>query len=1128
MRLLLVIPLLLIGTLVSAQSYWTKNNVYPVKVGDYWTLANDEAIVLSAAKYDTIISLQDGYNFLCKSKGLWGCISPSGDVNVPFKYSRLIAENGGFIAHQGSQCKLLDSCGYALSKSYIDIQPYKGIYKYKTKQGWGLMESDGEVLVTALYNTIGYFGDFILTEKNSKLGAHKRYTGEKLLDCEWEHVLPVVNHNLIRARKNGVWEYFDYSGAMIDRQNDSIVLMTDGYYKLISENDYRLFKHINQPVHASAEYNYAVLNAKYIAIFDDSARVGVIDSSGSMLIEPRFSNIAIGSKEKDEFIFTASTGKQGTCNLYGDTLIPPSYDAVKFHKDVDSSSYYIITHNGHEGLAIDSGKQILPCKYDGVFVVHNAPYVYLYRNNLYGIADLDSGREILGCSFPDVNVVGRYCVGYNGNNKTVRTSTENLCRNNKNVFISDDLVKLYEGNRVVVYEFDSASNKHIKYDYGAIPSYAVVDSAASIHFNRRYPFGLELSNLSYHVPSEKWGAKYNYRTDWHIRPVAQEIHNSGHVLSLNNTKATRYYHVNRTWKTDKSLDYISAGQAGTFTNKHFVATEFHDAYAFNKLFNHHTKVNLTRIADYSTHYINQLQYCEPDLDYKAKLYKGGKLVLSTVPSPETFGDYYARVFSTYTVFPDSVEVYRELLNDSTYVHPVGGKWSFTQARFRESNRNHWFGTEQFDFTANHQDKYFPFKRNGRFGVVSDSNKIIMPEFYDTLISTDGKSAKFVAAIYNSKEAVYTLSGEKLMDLDDVYAVKSNHFASYDSDGKYRIRNTKAEVVAESDEKIYPLSEVLCYQLNKRELTVLNHDQDTLVKVGADEINRLSDKLYSVHSKNRVGILTASGKWLEKIQYAELDTIDNMIRFVGGGSISMYSMDGENMFNGADDLSFYIKGGLMVTEKRGKVILKNLLSDQQKKLRRTNIHRVHSGGVVLSHNGTYSFITKYNLNRSKEYQEVDNIIEQVVSYMDGNNWIIEDLVSGEKDVSVDGSIWQNGNKISYYSPDGTASISKYRAPSVYKKELIEILHDGRLAGVEKDGKTIIPFEYREGRRVDDYYLMRYPSLWGSVSRFESDKTVPFVHDAVHYSDNRFYTFKSDQLSIYDLDGNKLWPKDLTTK
>lgn len=422
------------------------NNLIPVKKDNKWSLYSFSSRSEIAQKYDYIGNFSDGFATVFNGQtneygdpymGKYGLINREGNLIMPLIYEKIEYFNNdlvrikqeGLWGYADSLGNIIIKCMYLFASDFMDEKAYvyknnlfctidkegnliekvdygskdenengvKIIYvggmdaygyidSYAENCRFGLMNSDGKIILPVIYKYIEYYNEnlySICIEKVSKDGSstERKYgfvdkKGKMLLKPKYNRV-EYLNEDMGKVFLGET----DINGTplkgkygLINGSCKEIVPVKYDFIELVNDSIYKIF------VGELNEYSNP-----------SKGKYGLIDKSGKVIIEPLYDLIIFDSDYLR--IYSGTTdgygdpirGKYGIMTMNGEQIVPVKYEFIgNFYDD----SELVIIHekgdeieknkNGKYGFIDKSGNIIVPPKYDYVENFQNEFAVVAY------------------------------------------------------------------------------------------------------------------------------------------------------------------------------------------------------------------------------------------------------------------------------------------------------------------------------------------------------------------------------------------------------------------------------------------------------------------------------------------------------------------------------------------------------------------------------------------------------------------------------------------------------------------------------------------------------------------------------------------------------------------------------
>jgi hypothetical protein len=251
--------------------------------------------------------------------------------------------------------------------SYDKIEDFRGGYAvYELDGKKGLLDTDGDVVVEAVYDEIEYNG----TDKDSIAVSDGG-------DCF------LINQNGYRTNKADV-EYESF-GILSQKR---VLAEKNGKYGYLDEK-------LNEKIDFIYDDGTAFLND--VAAVRQGEKWALIDKNGEALTEYLYDDVAVNSTgyvSVNEVIWVRQGSTWSLINTKGEAVGTDTYEDVKAF---ESGQYCAVCKDGKWGFADTSGTLVIDCSYEDAKSFTNglAP---VEKSGLWGYVDLDDYLTI-DCEF---------------------------------------------------------------------------------------------------------------------------------------------------------------------------------------------------------------------------------------------------------------------------------------------------------------------------------------------------------------------------------------------------------------------------------------------------------------------------------------------------------------------------------------------------------------------------------------------------------------------------------------------------------------------------------------------------------------------------------------------------------
>ncbi len=283
-----------------------------------------------------------------------------------------------YCVYTGEEYRYLTREGEELTRdTYTKAFPFNEGLACVCKDGkFGYIDLEGETALPFVYDDAEYFKDgFARIVKDSKQGIID-YTGRKIVKPEYIEIERVQSCFL--AQKNEGYDVFDLEGNLLSEQE-----FTDAYIGAI--NDEKVVLH-NQEQDTSGiicqgkvyafDKNYSfreVIPEQKLCIAQENGAYGVIDFQGEAIIPFSYKDISY-CKAGNVFIVQNEDNKTGVLDGsdFSFWRVPCSYDSIR---SLDDGQEVLEVKIGEKyGLINLYGDILLPVSYDRIDVFENGAY----------------------------------------------------------------------------------------------------------------------------------------------------------------------------------------------------------------------------------------------------------------------------------------------------------------------------------------------------------------------------------------------------------------------------------------------------------------------------------------------------------------------------------------------------------------------------------------------------------------------------------------------------------------------------------------------------------------------------------------------------------------------------------
>ncbi len=331
-----------------------------------------------------------------------------------------------------------------LQELAVDIDLFQmKLYPIISNGKYGFMNSQGKLIIPALYNEVGPFQEGLAVVSKEDLFGIIDKKNQVVVDFQFDEILEFVNNRAI-VRKERKYGVIDRLGKLIFPLDfDDISLNDSGLYDAVKEEKnsmYDLNFHVLPYVDGVVEQSFSQwMSIQYPeyefvgdidrtsnrAVVKVSGQLNYIDSTGKLILTSplewfpdalsvaKFSNGFAVFRKKDKFglmdvngksvqkaVYEASgpftgfwpvkdKGNWALLDVKGKVILPFEYDFIRFMPDLG----YLIEREEQFGLLNSMGNMILPVSFSTIKGFEDAYYLVSIEEK-FGLF-LKDGREIL-------------------------------------------------------------------------------------------------------------------------------------------------------------------------------------------------------------------------------------------------------------------------------------------------------------------------------------------------------------------------------------------------------------------------------------------------------------------------------------------------------------------------------------------------------------------------------------------------------------------------------------------------------------------------------------------------------------------------------------------------------------
>lgn len=346
--------------------------------------------VQAVAEYDEVVPCDDARFQWCRKDDYWYFCNADG---VAFQGYRWTEEDFGT-----SYCKFFST---VLSDHRIALC----MGPRQTDQ-WGIIDTDGNIVVEPQYGFIGPFGNGNFVVKQKWNYGVIDPDGNIVIDLKYLDIRYREGDTLYPFWLRGKWGFMDADGNhIIQEQYDEVSYMSNwAWVRIDSKYDVHLKYGIIDP---EGNIIFEPIFDAAPQLYEDYARVqigdkyGIAAPNGSYILDPIYDEIGDWNHPYGPTPVCLN-GQWGFMNASGEWALPPIYeDAYRFNK---SEIAYVKT-NGLWGIIDITGTYVIEPSFELIYGLYQNEYHMVQVNGKWGIIDL-SGKYLINPIYDEMHSSG--------------------------------------------------------------------------------------------------------------------------------------------------------------------------------------------------------------------------------------------------------------------------------------------------------------------------------------------------------------------------------------------------------------------------------------------------------------------------------------------------------------------------------------------------------------------------------------------------------------------------------------------------------------------------------------------------------------------------------------------------
>lgn len=438
-----------------------EKSVLKYKENEKYGLVNFEGKKITEAIYENIENLpyKEG-ELLVENNGKYGVINMLGKVIIPVEYKEIKVDEyyekdsayrySGYIVgtetDNGTMYKYINYNNKQQSKDeYQDIQrvvdyenkdEYYLIFKKDNK--YGVIKNEN-IVINNEYDNIEYdsFNQLFTVKKDGKYGVLKS-NGETLISCLYDEI--DIEGIYIYSLKGEEQIIFDTTGAKIENPKyKSVYNVEDTNYKITinNENKYGVVDENNNEIIKNEYYYIGYLGNNYFVVSGQNGKNGIMNNEGKVVLEVKYDTIE--KLEKSDIIEATELNTntiilfnkeiKQIANISNSTLYEgenfvklysnneqkyfDSEGNEKENKEILNNKLFADVKNGKWGFIDSNGNVIVDYIYDNVTEFNSYGFAGIKKDGKWGSIN-DEGKVIIEPTYTlnintnEIDFIGEY------------------------------------------------------------------------------------------------------------------------------------------------------------------------------------------------------------------------------------------------------------------------------------------------------------------------------------------------------------------------------------------------------------------------------------------------------------------------------------------------------------------------------------------------------------------------------------------------------------------------------------------------------------------------------------------------------------------------------------------------
>jgi hypothetical protein len=1122
MRLLIVI--LIFCCCWSANAQFTTNeklgefsfrsvHMYPVKIKGEYTFINSAGIsIANAPTYDYASQLMLGKFVIVADEGKFGVIDTAFQETLPLQFDTIYSvSERHFLSIANGTYSLYDLEMEKVYTARLDtLTKYDDGYKVSRNGQFGFVSRLAETKIDMRYQGIRLLpsGDFLAT-RSGYLDLYNKEYRKVLSGCK---EVGLLNDSIIKYRIHSGWKYLKPNGGKIELANDKIYMSEYGFFKVYYDSVATLYNYQNNRAIARKKYeDYFPQTEQTIAVRKEGA-IGLINRSGKELIAPAYDEIR---HFRADLYIAGKDFKYGLINQKGDTILPIIYShiaeipakdgrlltrgmgrAVNDLERFDYNKYYYI-HNGTlEGVADTTGKVIVPPYYKGVMPYYRGSFL-TYSADKFGFYSPD-GKELLKCVYEEFRHVGSGAVRMRkGEQWAICSSYDFLSDQCDKAAVLADVIKVYRGNDIGIYELDSLGYLEDQYVYKNITSYKVSEYKKENKNRRNFRFthkGNPPCMAHFSQLESKWGAKNKFQPGYKVKPkfdhIIQSKYGKGSYVTFVDSDTVfyeldgaRFYSTQRlgTMSSDGGhasssnfmyIGYKNKGKGSGMSSNTDMAIDTAGVMRF---------VSEKHNKKFKLNYADELHH-----DYIKRVYTDGELSIEKEGGDHerSLANYFDQINAYHNFHIADQNTLDLVMNDDAVgLKLTGGAW-----RYIEMDRSDvipkYVGLRTFQSAENFaKGTAITSGDNENVGVLNyKAESVLGPSFKGvkrigqkyTLFYQVKQDQPFYGFVNAQGEEVFGKSVGDASEFSEnkVRIFKDGNAGCISPDGKEQIPFEYDEVGDFHNGYAIAVKDGMTGAIDK--------NGNTVVDFAYNSISDFNDNCAIINSKTGYGIVNAEGRTVLTSDYASISDFENgFAKVTNDEKTYMVNTSGKFVFQTQKDVTVFGKG-IIKTEDGEGVGLYDLKKGRSIKTGTASIiEQMNSNRILVRKNGKIGYLKSNGKWAVKpKYKRATSYKNGYANVYNDNGWTLIDTLGKKLISGVEEEFENIGGILKITDTTGTVKFINEQAQE------IPAFLDLKFEGQFENG--ILVAQNQSGKYV--YVNMQGEALFGK----EFDEVKPFLN------------------------------------